>query len=209
MENFTPHKIDTIEKSDVVKKLLSMYEKAPEAKEYIDKLSEHVAEKYNGLVLKTELKSFEDSLQKIKSKGDDYIDNIIDIARNTIVIEKSDIVNAYEDLLLKNDSVKQYRIKKADNPETGYIGSYTRIKCPNGLIAEIQFSTPEMICAKEEKFVAEKLLGSEKYNKIISKAGIEGGLGHNLYKKLRNLEKDSDEYKELSKISREYYSRFY
>ncbi len=208
MEKFTPNKIKS-ENSEILKKLLLMYEKAPEAKIYIDKLAEHVAEKYEGLVLKTNLKSFEDSLQKIKLKGDDYVNSVIDIARNTIVVEKDHIIDAYEDLFLKNDSVKQYRIKKADNPETGYIGSYTRIKCPNGLVAEIQFSTPEMICAKEEKFVAEKLLGSERYNKILTKAGIEGGLGHNLYKKLRALKKGSDEYKELLKISREYYSRFY
>ncbi len=208
MEKFTPNKIKS-ENPEILKKLLLMYKKAPEAKIYIDKLAEHVAEKYDGLVLKTNLKSFEDSLQKIKLKGDDYVDSVIDIARNTIVVEKDHIIDAYEDLLLKNESVKQYRIKKADNPETGYIGSYTRIKCPNGLIAEIQFSTPEMICAKEEKFVAEKLLGSERYNKILTKAGIEGGFGHNLYKKLRALKKGGDEYKELSKMSREYYSRFY
>lgn len=79
-------------------------------------------------------------------------------------------------------------------PISGYIGAYFRIKCPNGLIAEIQLSTPEMIVAKEEKTISEKILGKEKYKEIIKKAGVEGGLGHKIYAKLRNLKEDTKEY---------------
>lgn len=81
---------------------------------------------------------------------------------------------------------------------------------PNGIIAEIQVNTKEMIYAKERPFDAKRIIGNEAWEKIYKKTGLEGGLGHKYYEEGRVLDvvRDALRIEELQKKSREYYENF-
>lgn len=81
-------------------------------------------------------------------------------------------------------------------------------KTSNGLVAEIQVNTAKMIYAKERPEDAKRILGLDVWNSIRRETGIEGGLGHTYYEEARVLDKSSAKYKEIERLSVEYYKHF-
>ena len=63
-----------------------------------------------------------------------------------------------------------------------------------------------MIYGKEKD--AKLIIGEEIFNAIKSKSGLEHGLGHSWYEKVRKLNKDADKelIDELNKLQRDYYN---
>ena len=90
----------------------------------------------------------------------------------------------------------------------GYTGTIVNLKMPNRLLAEVQVNTPKMIYAKEPREIAEQLIGKEKWLEIRQQTGLEGGLGHKLYERMRVLANGSDEHQKLVRQSIEYYAHF-
>ncbi len=123
--------------------------------------------------------------------------------RTTIVAEQSQI-----DSILKkvNEEFNIYRYKEQFFEESGYSGHIFNIKTSNSTFAEIQVNTPQMIYGKEKD--AKLILGEEIFNAIKSKSGLEHGLGHSWYEKVRELDDDTDKElrDELNKLQRDYYN---
>ena len=89
------------------------------------------------------------------------------------------------------------------------------MKTENGLTAEIQVNFPGMIYAKEPKEIALHYMSATKYNEIAKKTGLEGGLGHAYYEKIRVIPKQNmtaaqqKQRDELIEQSKDYYKNFY
>jgi hypothetical protein len=77
----------------------------------------------------------------------------------------------------------------------------------SGGLGEIQVNTPEMIYAKEPREVARKILGDRQYEEIYRKTGMQGGQGHKLYERARELAPGSPKRQRVEAKSREYYER--
>lgn len=154
-------------------------------------------------VTPTNLKSYSRIIEKAHKDYEDNIYDVKDIVRTTIVAEQSKI-----DSILKkvNEEFNIHRYKEQSFDETGYSGNIFTIKTSNGTFAEIQVNTPQMIYGKEKD--AKLILGAEIFNTIKSKSGLEHGLGHSWYEKVRTLYKDSDKelIDELNKLQRDYYN---
>lgn len=154
-------------------------------------------------VTPTNLKSDNRILQKAHNDYNDNIYDVKDIVRTTIVAEQSLI-----DTILKNvnEEFNIYRHKEQFFKESGYSGHIFNIKTSNGTFAEIQVNTPQMIYGKEKD--AKLIIGEELFNAIKSKSGLEHGLCHSLYEKVRTLNDDTDNelIDELNKLQRDYYN---
>jgi len=182
----------------------AMYTKAPAAKAEIDVLAGNVAEAVGGKVAPAPLKSRGRALEKAmeyEAKGGDA-GNVKDIARNTIVVARSQHDKAAA--LLQRGGAKVKSIDPATD-DLGYSGANAVVKTKAGIPAEIQINSPEMIYAKESPATARAILGDDTYNQIAARTGVPGGRGHQLYEEWRSLPAGDPRRDVIATESRAYY----
>lgn len=94
----------------------------------------------------------------------------------------------------------------------GYTGNLVKVWYADGVKAEIQVNTPQMIYAKDPR--AKSILGNKLYSSIKQSSGLPCGLGHQYYEEYRTLEAIQSptaaqlrRMSELKKLSQGYYKK--
>ncbi len=146
------------------------------------------------------LKSENRILQKAKSDYNGDIFDVSDIIRTTYT-QTEDKLNITLLEIKQSFNVFSYKPQKTN---MGYTGHLFKVWAKDGVKAEIQVNTPQMIYAKEKD--AKSIIGSKLYNEIQQKSGLECGLGHKYYEQYRTS--DDEIYKSLlAEESKEYYRK--
>ena len=187
------------------RQLDELYARAPAAKKEIDEIAKSIADRTGGTVARADLKGRERALEKaLEPPYNGDASQIKDIARNTIVVERSEYDNAVR--MLKEQGIPVKNVEAASDP-LGYSGAKSVVQTKAGIPAEIQVNTPEMIYAKEPAANAKAILGEQRYAEIAEKAGVPGGQGHAMYEQYRTLPAGDPRAKAIEAQSRAYYDQ--
>lgn len=129
---------------------------------------------------------------------------VADIIRNTFIVPAEDIQRVLAAVQDEFTVIEH----KTHHTNMGYSGHLFQVWAKDGIKAEIQVNTPQMIYAKHS--TAKAILGDELYRTIRKESGVQCGLGHKYYEEYRILSKaDQQTAKglELQRKSQEYYER--
>lgn len=192
------------------KSLDDMLVSAVESKKYIDNVAKEIADSTGNRVAFTDIKTKESATRKLSEP--DVMgnhNNLKDLARNTIVLDKPE---SYETIV--SDLKKRFhkvRVKK-QKPESfmGYEGTIVNILTPSGLISEIQITSPKMIFGKMLPETSLSILGKDEFAKIAKETGLKPGEGHLIYEEFRQLpiaEQEGFVGKALIDKSNKYYAK--
>jgi len=179
-------KIPVDEFNRLVKDFEPLYKKAPSAKKFIDDVAKDAADLYGGKVASTGLKSLERAIEKAYIEKNGQALAVTDIARNTIVAMDEVSMSNITKELAKNKNVINIKYKDVGSDVLGFKANLAKVKTPDGMIAEIQINTPDMVYAKEIAKDAKAILGEALYNETKKKVGFEGGEGHVFYEYWRS-----------------------
>lgn len=188
----------------------SLMSKAKLAEKEFSDLLKDIANKYNGYFTPVNFKSEPSIRRKLMKELNGDVSKIKDSIRATVIVSKEKMDYIAKDL--KNN--RKFDRVKVQTPDKfmGYSGLLTNVKTQQGIFAEIQFNTEEMIFAKEKPSDAIKIIGRERWNQIRKRTNLDGGLGHRYYEEYRVLNKDLPEelekMKHLEKLSEQYYKNF-
>ncbi|CAG5072895.1 hypothetical protein DYBT9623_04433 [Dyadobacter sp. CECT 9623] len=167
-----------------------------------------IANELNVIVTPVNLKSDKRILEKARLDYGGDVTKVKDIIRNTFIAtndEKYDQVVAKVKSTFSVDKVKQ---QTPDRDPMGYSGTLMQIK-ENGIFAEVQVNTAQMIYGKES--AAEAILGKGLFDLIKQKSGMPHGLGHKFYEEFRVLDEkrpgDLQKIIRLKAESRAYYTK--
>lgn len=150
------------------------------------------------------IKSESRILEKAISDYRGDVAQVADIIRNTFIVPTEDIQRVLASVQDKVTVIKY----KPQHTNMGYSGHLFQVWAKDGIKAEIQVNTPQMIYAKDP--TAKAILGDELYCLIRKESGVQCGLGHKYYEEYRILSKaDQQTAKglELQRKSQEYYER--
>ena len=181
---------------------------AQEAGPVIQSKAESLASKYaDSQVTPINYKSEESMTRKVNDEYGGDITKLHDAARTTIIVPDN---ASMEDVFAEIGRDPNFTKVKWQRPDDygGYSGIVTNYKTPDGTIGEIQVNTPKMIYAKNDVKSGKAILGEKKWNAINKQTGIEGGLGHGYYEKIRTLPANSPEKANLLKEQEAYYKNF-
>jgi hypothetical protein len=184
--------------------------KAKESGAEVEKIGQTIASQFGGNLSVIDYKS----AGSIARKANDYykgnVNKVKDTVRNTIILDKHKIEESIKYAKQLPGYVKT-NLRNPGSDSLGYKGCAIVYRTKNGIYAEVQINTPEMIYAKETESRARKMIGNEKYDEIYKHTGIKGGMGHKLFEEWRTL-KDEGNLKRkenIEKESKEYYSHFF
>ena len=189
--------------------LREMFAKAADSKIEIDKFAGDLANKTGNRLATTPLKSESSVIRKLgEPDTNGNHNNINDLARNTIVLDNPSSYKTIISTLEKRGNTKV----KVQKPESymGYEGTIVNFKTSNGLISEIQVTSPKMVWGKMTPEVSKKILGIEEWTRIGKETGLQPGRGHVIYEKFREMNKSQREGSEGKKLLREsfdYYNK--
>lgn len=170
-------------------------------------LAERIAKSIGATCTPINFKSLPSIMRKCKSDGC-LPSDLKDTVRTTIVTSNAeDIEKAINALESDSGELKLLRVKR-QKTDVGYTGVICNFELPNGVVCEIQINTSRMIYAKESPAIASSIIGKDLWESIFNETGLEGGLGHMYYEKIRVLPAGSEERKALEKLSVEYYKNF-
>lgn len=164
-----------------------------------------IAKSLGVTVTPVNIKSESRILEKAMSDYRGDVAKVVDIIRNTFIVPAEDIQRVLA-AIQDEFTVSKYKPQPLDN--MGYSGHLFQLWAKDGIKAEIQVNTPQMIYAKET--AARSILGDELYSAIYKESGLQCGLGHKYYEEYRILsEADQQAAKglELQRKSQEYYGR--
>lgn len=154
------------------------------------------------------IKSERRVIEKASGSYNGDVAKVNDIIRNTFIAQPSEIDSVLE-AVRERFKVIDYKAQRTD---MGYTGHLFKVWYSDGVKAEIQVNSPQMIYAKEP--TARKILGTRLYDQIRRKSGLTNGLGHTYYEEYRTLEKltsrtleQTERMRELEGLSREYYKK--
>lgn len=174
------------------------------ANDFGDK-ADAIAKSLGVTVTPVNIKSESRILEKAMSDYRGDVAEVVDIIRNTFIVPAEDIQRVLA-AVQDEFTVIKYKPQLLDN--MGYSGHLFQLWAKDGIKAEIQVNTPQMIYAKET--AARAILGDELYSAICKESGLQCGLGHKYYEEYRILseaEKQSGKGIELQRKSQEYYGR--
>ncbi len=173
-----------------------------------DARSQSIAKALGVIVTPVNLKSDKRIMEKARMDYGGDVTQVKDMVRNTFISvtnEKYDQVVAKIKTEFNVDKLKQ---QLADRDPMGYSGTLMQIK-ENGIFAEVQVNTAQMIYGKETE--AKAILGEELFEMIKKKSGMQHGLGHRFYEEARVLDPAKSEnlvkLKRLEDESRAYYAK--
>lgn len=181
--------------------------RAKEAGPYVDGIATSVAVKYGGTVTPINYKSQDSIERKVFGEYSGDFSRLKDSVRTTIVVPEDQVDNVLREF--EKDPNNKIKRQGRDKPDPmGYTGNIVNFVAPNGLVAEIQVNSPNIIFGKEEEKNARMILGNVLYDQIKEVSNIPGGLGHAFYEKHRvlNLSTEIDTAVELEKASTAYYN---
>lgn len=165
--------------------------------------------RYSGIVRKDRGSALRKIDTFLEYHGSFY--NLTDLVRCNISCRADEfhkvVQNVRDNLkLIKDQSTRQYTHQfKADK----YICRFMNPQFDNGVVGEIMVTPFEMVCARENEFMARKFVGDDIYEMVLKKAkqhNVELGRGHEFYERYRaakdNVEKalvgkEMDSYYEL------------
>ena len=187
--------------------LAPLREQAEAGKAVIDSAAQETAAKFGGVVRTAPVKSAARAAEKVVRCYRGNAREIKDLARNTVVVPPSQTDAVIDDIVTKM-KVPATRIKRAaaDEDPLGYSGAIINVQQPNGMLAEIQVNSPEMIFAKDAEADAERTLGPALFKTIKDATGMPGGRGHELYEKWRSLPPGSPDAAAIAAESKAYYA---
>ncbi len=186
--------------------LISLMNKAKDSQLEVEDMLQVLNNKYGGYSTPINFKSRESTLRKVNSELDGDVWAVKDAVRATVVIPIKNHKNIVDNL----EKSGIFERVKFQTPEkfSGYRGIITNFKTSTGISAEIQFNTDKMIYAKEKPKNAIRIIGLKRWNEIKIETGLQGGLGHEFYEKMRVLDKQDPKRLEFEKQSIEYYKHF-
>lgn len=185
---------------------------APDATSYIDDIGKSIVGKRTDMKLaQAPPKGYKRILEKTIEEYDGDINKVTDIARNTVVVyNKKAGDDAIRALSKRSDLAREPKIQTPDK-FMGYEGAIINIKTPNGLVSEVQVVSPKMIYGKSTPEFSRSVLGEKLFQQIAKETGLEPGLGHKIYERVRSLEKTDPDYlkkfRQLEKESIDYYGK--
>lgn len=192
------------------KKVDEKVAKAESWKKYIDAEAEKITKTVpNTKVAIAPIKSKERILEKTIFEEEGNLDEVKDIARNTIIPFDE---KARQQVLKQMDARKDLaRPRKDQTPESymGYEGTIYNIRTPDGQIVETQVVSPEMTYGKNLEEFSRSVLGDDLFEQIQKRTGLPPGLGHEFYEQARTMtiaERESGALEELHKKSVDYYN---
>lgn len=190
--------------------LKSLMQKAINSSGQVSEMLKKLNNKYGGYATPVNFKSKDSIIRKVTTELDGDVSQVKDAIRATVILPIKDYAILAKDLE-KSSNFERVKFQSPDK-FSGYSGIITNFKTSHGIYAEIQFNTEKMIYAKEKPADAIRIIGKEKWQKIKNEVGLEGGLGHQYYEKIRVLDekipKQAYEKLKLEKLSAEYYSKF-
>ncbi len=200
--------VDAVKLAKAKADLAPLMQQAEAGKAMIDRAADATAAKFGGAVSKAPVKSVERAAKKAVLDYDGDVRRVQDLARNTVIVGPDKTAAAIDDIV-KKMKVQARHIKRttAEHDPLGYSGAIINVEQANGMLAEIQVNSPEMIFAKEPEVLAEHILGSALFSKIKSVTGLPGGQGHKFYEVWRQLPVGSAEADRIAAMSRAYYAR--
>lgn len=167
--------------------------------------SEQLAAQLGVFVTPVNLKSDRRILEKAIAAYYGDIARVGDIIRNTFIVRDAERISE----VIK--SIEQtFKVERMKNHATqlGYTGDLINVWVRDGIRAEIQVNTPQMIYAKET--AARDIIGDDIYKAIRKATGLPPGMGHKYYEEWRVMtpaEKASKKGHDLVEKSRRYYER--
>ncbi|MDR0657677.1 MAG: hypothetical protein LBG18_01860 [Mediterranea sp.] len=174
---------------------------------YADSLnaeSAKLAEKHGVSVTPVNIKSEKRIFDKAIAEYYGDIFKVNDIIRNTFIASEDKIPAVIAEIEKRFKVIKH----KSQSDNTGYTGDLFKILVQDGIKGEIQVNTPQMIYAKET--YAKEMLGTDLFNNIKEKSGLQNGLGHKYYEEYRQLSKAeqmSKKGRDLASKSKVYYEK--
>lgn len=204
--------------ADVAAEVADVIERAHESGSEIQEIGEYYAKKWGGVVTPINYKKKDSIMRKMKDELGNDVRGLKDSVRNTVVIPYSKLDEAAEELKkeMEKPSSPVLRVKIQDGPQFyGYKGVIVNIRTDNGLVAEMQINSPGMIYAKVGEEDALKVMTKEQFDEIAKKTGLPPGEGHHFYDKIRVIDPENSDPKELEErvelieASRKYYEKFY
>jgi hypothetical protein len=166
--------------------------------------SERLAERVGAAVTPVNVKSEARILEKATNSYDGDVARVGDIIRNTFIVGEERVQATLKAI---EQTFNVERVKQHSTP-MGYTGHLLNVWVRDGVRAEIQINTPQMIYAKEVQ--ARSILGTETYKAIRSATGLPPGMGHKYYEQWRVMsssEQASKKGRDLMNKSRRYYDK--
>ncbi len=186
---------------------------AKEVGDELDTVASKIAKKNGADLTPLNYKSYDSTVRKATDELNGVVlgpDGVKDAVRTTIITDGDSLKKIASEMEKESILVK---LKQQNYTSTGYRGYLGNVKLSDGTFGEIQINTPEMIYAKEQPSVAKSVIGTDKWNEINKKTGVQGGLGHDYYEQERVLiGNDAETIAKKEAIqakSRDYYSKFY
>lgn len=194
-------------KRDLKKQTNELAAKAKKIAPEFDLETKAVAAKHGAAITPTNLKLPNRIQEKAINEYNGDVSKVKDAIRTTIVSPEGKIAGIMEDVKTKFN-VEKIKVQSAATDPLGYSGNLINIKLKNGMFAEIQVNTPEMIYAKEP--FAESIIGKAEFARIKEATGLPHGQGHAIYEEYRVLNPSSSAQKrlELEEKSKAYYKNF-
>lgn len=176
----------------------------------VQSLAERVAKRHGAVTTPINLKSEASIMRKVLSERvrlqSFSAKDLKDTVRTTIISDRGHIGDIIKDLA-KEPNITAVKRQTAEK-YFGYTGTIINLRTSKWIIGEIQVNTPRMIYAKEKPEIAKAILGEKVWNQIEREVKLPGGLGHELYEKMRILDKETAEWLVLRDRSIEYYKHF-
>lgn len=166
--------------------------------------SEKVAASVSATVTPVNVKSERRILEKATASYDGDVARVGDIIRNTFIVGEERVEATLKAI---EQAFKVERIKP-QSTSLDYSGHLMNVWVSDGIRAEIQVNTPQMIYAKET--AARDIIGDDIYKAIRKATGLPPGMGHKYYEEWRVMtpaEKASKKGHDLIEKSRQYYEK--
>ena len=156
-----PDPLTTKQRADGERLLEPMFEAARRNKDAFDATLDRIGESVNGFAKKPAIKKPYRAVTKLVLENEGDVEGMKDLLRGTIVVNSLEDVQDTIDKIgkvygfdrIKNRLLISVTNAKGETVEgkplpTGYQDVLTNVVLPDGTIAEIQISTPEMVAAK-------------------------------------------------------------
>lgn len=194
-------------------KLTRLLNKAKEAEDEMQQITESVTNKFDASATDILFKSRGSAIRKAITEYDRDYEKITDLIRNTVFTDKRNeltkiIAQIKEESKAVDVTIQKVKTRNHASDELGYSGNLIIGRTKNGTTFETQVNTSKMIYAKEKPEDAIRILGQAKWNEIKRETGLPGGLGHKYYEQYRKLNPNSRDAIGIQALSREYYSHF-
>jgi len=171
--------------------------------------SESLARELGVRVTPVNVKSESRTIEKAISDYHGDVFEVNDIIRNTFIAMPGEVDRVVKAVPKWAKKVIEHKVQASG---MGYSGHLFKVWFRNGVRAEVQVNTPQMIYAKE--MGAREILGEELHRKIREASGLPHGLGHRYYEEWRVLDElerrtaeQAGRMRELEALSQAYYGR--